>query len=165
MPPLTPNPVTDDRGAAIVELALVLPVFLSLVLGMFTGGIIFNRQIEVTHSAREGGRYGALLPVDEAFATGTWATTVQDVVVARSDEQLEAAEVCVALVEGTVPVAVSADHSTRSGDAPCFDDSSSGTSEPRVQVQATTSGTLETMFFTKEVAVTATVTARHEGLG
>jgi hypothetical protein len=131
---------------------------------MFTGGILANRQIEVTHAAREGGRYGALLPVEEPFSTGTWATNVRDVVTGRSDGQLEAAQVCVALVAGTVPTAVSSDHSTGVGDAPCFDDSSSGRSERRVQVQATTTGTLEAIFFTKEVAVTATVTARHEGL-
>lgn len=164
MPPNEPEATPSDRGAVVVEAALVLPVFLSLVLGMFTGGILANRQIEVTHAAREGGRYGSLLPVDEPFSSGTWATNVREVVVSRSDGQLEPTEVCVALVEGVTPVAVSDDHSTRTGDAACFDDSAAGKDHRRVQVRAQTSGTLEAIFFSRDVDLTATVTARHEGL-
>lgn len=164
MPSRQPTKTPSDRGAAVLEAALVLPVFMSLVLGMFTGGILANRQIEVTHAAREGGRYGSLLPVDEPFSSGTWATNVRDVVVSRSEGQLEPSQVCVALVTGVTPVAVSDNHSTRAGDAACFDDSDAGKSHRRVQVRAQTSATLEAIFFSRDVDVTATVTARHEGL-
>ena len=33
-----------ERGAALVEFALILPVFMMLVLGMFSGGIAYNHK-------------------------------------------------------------------------------------------------------------------------
>jgi Flp pilus assembly protein TadG len=153
-----------DRGAAIVEFALITPLFFALVLGMFTGGVLANKQMEVTHAAREGGRYGATIPVDETFSSGTWATHVRDVVVEQSDGQLSAGNVCVALVEGDTPVPVSGDHTTKTDGSACFDDSASEEIGLRVQVKAVTSGRLECVFFSRQIAVTATVTARHEGV-
>jgi hypothetical protein len=52
-----------DRGAALVELAFALPLVMMLILGMVSAGIAFNHQLALTHSAREGGRYAATLPV------------------------------------------------------------------------------------------------------
>lgn len=46
----------DQRGAAAVEFALVLPILLLLVFGIIEFGFIFNRWITVTHAAREGVR-------------------------------------------------------------------------------------------------------------
>jgi Flp pilus assembly protein TadG len=158
------NRPRGDRGAAIVEFALITPLFFALVLGMFTGGILANRQMEVTHAAREGARYGASLPVEETFSSGTWATSVRDVVVERSDGQLSAAKVCVALVDGDTPVPVSDDHTTKTDGSACFDDSASAESGLRVQVRAVTSGRLEVVFFSRDVEVSATVTALHEGI-
>ena len=151
-----------DRGAAIVEFAVILPLFMSLVLGMFTGGIVANRQLEVTHAAREGARYGAALPADEVFSSGTWASHVRDIVVDRSEGQLRAAQVCVALVDGADPEPVSAAHTTRSDGSACFDDDTE--SARRVQVSAATTGRLECIFFSRTLAITASVTARHESL-
>lgn len=47
---------SGQRGAAAVEVALLMPVFLLLVFGIIEFGIAFNRWISVTHSAREGVR-------------------------------------------------------------------------------------------------------------
>ena len=54
---------TDDAGAALVELAMVLPLIVMLILGMVSAGIAFNNQLALTHAAREGGRFAATLPV------------------------------------------------------------------------------------------------------
>jgi len=151
-----------DEGVAVIEFALILPLFMSLVLGMFTGGILTNRKLEVTHAAREGARYGSMVPVDETFVSGNWATNVRDVVVERSDGQLTADDVCVALVDGDTPVALSDDHTTRADGAPCFDDSADSPTGRRVQVDAVAAGTLEVIFFTKSIDLTAQVTARYE---
>ena len=156
--------LVQDRGVAVVEFALVLPVFLSLVLGMFTGGMVMNRQLDVTHAAREGARHGAMLPPDQTFASGTWATNVRDVVVRRSEGKLRAADVCVALVDGVTPVPVSSAHTTRSDGRACFDDTAEGLTSRRVQVDAATSGKLEAFFFSRQIPITARVTARHEPL-
>ena len=51
----------DERGAALVEFALILPVFMMMVLGTFTGGIAYNTKQSITSAAREGSRYGATL--------------------------------------------------------------------------------------------------------
>lgn len=49
-----------DRGAAAVEMALVLPVLLFLLMGMIDFGRMFNAQIQLSQAAREGVRLAAL---------------------------------------------------------------------------------------------------------
>jgi Flp pilus assembly protein TadG len=60
----------SERGAAAVEFALVMPLLLLLVFGIVEFGLIMNRQITVTHAAREGARYYSLPSVtpDQAKA-------------------------------------------------------------------------------------------------
>lgn len=60
--------VRHDRGAAAVELALVLPVLLLLVMGIVDFGIAYNRQISLSGGAREGARWLALHATDQAGA-------------------------------------------------------------------------------------------------
>ena len=43
-----------ERGAAMVELAIVLPVLLMLVFGIIEMGRLYNAQVTLTHAAREG---------------------------------------------------------------------------------------------------------------
>jgi len=45
-----------DRGAAAVEMALVLPVLLLVVFGIIDFGRVLNAQVKVTEAAREGAR-------------------------------------------------------------------------------------------------------------
>jgi len=52
--------VTSERGAAAVEMALVLPVLLLVVFGMMDFGRMLNAQITVNEAAREGARWAAL---------------------------------------------------------------------------------------------------------
>jgi hypothetical protein len=52
--------VTDARGAALVELALVLPLLLLLLLGMLDLGKAFNEWIDETHLANQGARLAAV---------------------------------------------------------------------------------------------------------
>jgi Flp pilus assembly protein TadG len=49
-----------ERGQAIVELALTLPLLLLVVLGVFDFGLMFERFEVVTNAAREGARMGVL---------------------------------------------------------------------------------------------------------
>ncbi len=50
----------DDRGAAAVEMAIVLPLLLLLVFGIIDFGRMLNTQITVSAAAREGARWAAL---------------------------------------------------------------------------------------------------------
>jgi hypothetical protein len=50
----------DERGAVLIEFALVLPVLLLLLVGMFDLGFAFQRYQAVTNAAREGARMAVL---------------------------------------------------------------------------------------------------------
>ena len=70
-----------DRGAAAVELALLLPVLLLLVFGIIDLGRALNAQITLTQAAREGARLAALSQANvvsrtQAAATGLSGVTV-----------------------------------------------------------------------------------------
>jgi len=103
----------DERGASIVEFALVLPVFLSLVLGAFTGAAAYSRKQNLISAAREGARFGATLavsPVNSTCTTGStdmdkWLNCVKAAVVQAASGDLGAGGstryVCVAYVNNT----------------------------------------------------------------
>ena len=50
----------DDRGAAVVEFAIVLPLLVLLVFGIVQFSIAYNRQQGLHAAAREGARLAAL---------------------------------------------------------------------------------------------------------
>lgn len=59
--PRRPAPASaPDRGAAAVEMALVLPLLLLLVFGVIDFGRMFNAQLTLTEAAREGARAAAV---------------------------------------------------------------------------------------------------------
>lgn len=47
---------SEQRGAAAVEFAVVLPLLMTMLFGIIEMGFVFNRWITVTHAAREGVR-------------------------------------------------------------------------------------------------------------
>jgi Flp pilus assembly protein TadG len=52
--------VRDERGLALTEFALVLPVLMVLFLGMLDLGKAFNYWIDTTHLANKGARWAAV---------------------------------------------------------------------------------------------------------
>jgi hypothetical protein len=50
----------DERGVALVEFALVLPLLLLLLFGMLDFGRAFNYWIDSTHLANEGARWAVV---------------------------------------------------------------------------------------------------------
>ncbi|TFD19264.1 TadE/TadG family type IV pilus assembly protein [Cryobacterium sp. TMS1-13-1] len=52
--------IAGERGAVAVEFALLLPVLVLLVFGIFEFGRVYNAQISITNAAREGARYMAI---------------------------------------------------------------------------------------------------------
>lgn len=50
----------EEKGQALVESALVLPIILLLLLGMLELGRISNAYLVVIHAARHGARYAAV---------------------------------------------------------------------------------------------------------
>lgn len=76
--------IRDDRGAAAVEMALVLPILLLLVFGIIDFGRMLNTQIQLTEAAREGARAAAIqntTDAAEARVTAVLGATPVDVYV------------------------------------------------------------------------------------
>jgi Flp pilus assembly protein TadG len=59
-----------EKGAVAVEFALVLPIFLMLVLGIFEFGRAFNIQVSLSEAARGSARYAAVHSSDAGFSEG-----------------------------------------------------------------------------------------------
>lgn len=52
--------VKNKNGQAMVEMALITPILVLLLFSIIEFGWIFGAQLLVTHSSREGARYGAV---------------------------------------------------------------------------------------------------------
>ena len=64
-----------DRGAAAVEMALVMPLLILMVMGIIDFGRIFNGEIQLSQAAREGARIAALGTPDYDVTAVTARTT------------------------------------------------------------------------------------------
>jgi hypothetical protein len=56
------SPQPEQRGQALVEFALILPVFFLIVAGMFDFGLGIYSDLTLVNAAREGARLGAIDP-------------------------------------------------------------------------------------------------------
>lgn len=169
-----------DDGAALVEFALVFPLLFALILGMVSAGLAWNQKLQLTHGAREGARFGAIVIPDQSFSNGaTWGRNVLDTLIDRvgSDLRVAGATACVSLVRNSPGVVYSADHVARAtrtptgwsystGGAPCIAGQTYPTSnaDPGVRVQVTLSrpGEFEALFFTRPLTLTSSATAKSE---
>ena len=73
----------EERGATLVEFALIMPLLLILVLGVVEFGYLFAQFNEVRHAAREGARYAAVS--NPADYNGDSSADSSDVVAATCD--------------------------------------------------------------------------------
>jgi len=156
----------DQSGAALVEFALLLPVFMALILGMFSGGVAYNQKLDVTHATREGARYGATVAVTNQFANGqSWASNVRDLIIDRASGDLSGTgtAVCVALVSGTgaSTAAIDSTHTTAGGTTPCYSDNSADAGR-RVQVSASRPSKVEALLFSSGITLNAKAESRYE---
>ncbi|HEX3032057.1 MAG TPA: TadE family protein [Bacillota bacterium] len=59
----------QERGQAMVEMALIAPILMLLLFGTIEFGRIFNSYLEVTNAAREGARAGVVGATDSSIVT------------------------------------------------------------------------------------------------
>ena len=59
----------NQRGQAVTEFAVILPVLLLVLLGIYQFGVVFNNYIQVTAAAREGARKAAVSRASGSCAT------------------------------------------------------------------------------------------------
>lgn len=182
-----------ETGAALIEFALIFPVFMSIVLGMFSGGASYNRKISMTNAAAEASRYGATLAPGPLPFTApdhgldTWLRKVADAVIQNADGDLDVGidrrTICVAYVhpDNSVPLTVDSrddkGHSLKltsngSTDTPspaegptakCFDDGLLD-SDRRVQIEVSRPSPLNALFFSYDVTLTSRSVTRFEAL-
>lgn len=109
----------DQRGSTLVEFAFIFPIFMMVVLGMFSGGQSYNRKISMTNAVAEASRYGATLApgplvaappaacfvvpaVSAGCGVDEWLSMVAAAVAQNGDGDLDATidgrEICVAYV-------------------------------------------------------------------
>ena len=70
--------VRDERGAALVEFAMISVVLMILIFGIIDFGRALYTKNSLTNAAREGGRYAAVLLAPEANTSA-----IQDTVIAH----------------------------------------------------------------------------------
>lgn len=72
----------DERGAAVVEFALILPVLVLFVFGIVEFGRAYSARIQLTGAVREGARAGALgLDAVAATKAGAPGLTASEIAV------------------------------------------------------------------------------------
>ena len=64
----------DECGAALVEFAIIFPVLIILLFGMIDFGRAFFTRNNLVAAAREGARYGAVLP---NACAGAWPDSIR----------------------------------------------------------------------------------------
>lgn len=101
----------DDKGATLVEFAIIAPLLFMLLFGIFEFGFIFGQHLDVRHGAREGARLAVVNfnPDDQDGAAQT--ATLVEAICDRMD-MAEGAEITLSLEgddEDYVNVQVSAE--------------------------------------------------------
>lgn len=161
----------SQRGAVVVEFALVAPLLIAFLLGIVTGGLAYNRSISLNNAARETARYGATRPVGSDL--NAWLNTVADVAVAAAGGDLNSTvsgqRVCVAYVypkgssvqDMTIRLIEQGGVRTKTTGQTCFTDARPD-DERRVQVEVQRRSTFEAMFFSRDLVLDAHSLARFE---
>ena len=161
----------DDRGAAIVEFALISGILIMLLLGTISAGLTISHNISLNNGAREAARFGATLPVDSDISS--WLGNVADVAEQATNGDLGDAtpgqSICVAYVypngadahDQTVSITeTSGVRSTNVGTS-CFADGRPAT-ERRVQISLQRQSDIETGIFSHELTLNATAIVRFD---
>ncbi len=58
--------IKKEDGASAIEFALILPILVLMLLGIFQFGLAYNNYLAITHAAREGARMAAVGQFDQA---------------------------------------------------------------------------------------------------
>jgi Flp pilus assembly protein TadG len=93
----------SDRGAAMVEFALILPILLMLVIGIIEFGRAYNTTVSMQAAAREGAREAAL------GNDGIVDATVRDAAPSVDIDTVTLTQACVDGEDGQAVVTVTED--------------------------------------------------------
>lgn len=139
-----------DRGAALIEAALVLPFLLLLTFGIWTTARAWNIHNTLEHATREAARYGATI---EPWDPGTSPGEVRAV----ADADMSAASIDTSTVNG-ICIELLGDTETSCDGSHTND---TGTDQVFVRLQYP-NYKLEFLFFSFDIDMEATAISRHE---
>src|SRR5260370_25279870 len=70
----------DDRAAATVELALILPILLMVMYGIAEFGIFFTQAVAITNASHNGARYASVHPTAWSSSASPGPNTIEGTV-------------------------------------------------------------------------------------
>lgn len=142
--------VDRDRGAALVEAALVIPLLLLLTFGIWTTARAWNINNTMEHAAREAARYGATV---DPWDLNTSPAEVRSV----ADADMASAAIDTSAIQ-TVCIELIAD-----GDDSCdgTHTNSTGTDQIFVRIEYP-NYQLQFLFFSMSIDMEGTAISRHE---
>jgi Flp pilus assembly protein TadG len=79
-------PIRDDRGAAVIEMAIILPVLVLFLWGIFQVGVAFQASAGMQHALGEGARLATIC--QNPTAAGVCSTATDAEIEARVNEKL-----------------------------------------------------------------------------
>lgn len=153
----SPQPDADgEQGAALVEMALVVPLLVLMIVGIWATARAWNVNSTLDHSVREAARFGATIdPWADGTTTDTCAatpSTSQEVLRCVADEILEASAIDPTLVSTTC---------IELGTDPCSVGSASGADKVAVSLSYP-NYVIDFVFFSMTVDLSATAVSRYE---
>ncbi len=163
----------SERGAALVEMAVVSSLLMVILLGIITFGLTHHQNISIEGAAREAARFGATYPVDDAGSLAQWLRDVAQVAENATTGALGPGNagrvVCIAQGSGSDPTAFSRIHVTGSepiGSAVdeigwCFENTAP-VDDTVVQVHLEMEGWIEGIVFSMKPTLTGEATNRFE---
>jgi hypothetical protein len=166
-----------ERGASLVEFALVLPLILMILLGLVSVGVAYNQKLALTHSARETARYGATLSVVAIGDLDAWL----DLLAQRAFDGADLPDgtpgryLCVAYVFPNGDAGSTTDRtrnriedqsgtiSRNNAACPSFNDGRPA-DERRVQIQIERTGELNVLIFRTDLDLSSQAVTRFEAI-
>ena len=165
-----------DRGAVLVEFALVLPIVVMLLFGLVSAGMAWNQNLAMASGARAGGRYAATLRTAQ-----TGFTSIDDYLDAVAQRVVDSSEgalattvagrvICVAYVHDSAGSSNNFDKTrsrTETGttvtrdDTKCYPDNQ-GTTETHIQISVERTTTIQTGVWSQTVTLQQKVVFRYE---
>lgn len=159
----------SERGASLVEFALIFPVLALILLGVVSGGLALSRQNSVENAVREGTRFGAVNPISTPENAANIQVYLDQVLTQAANgatgdlsNGTDGRFLCAAFYDGSTAYSRSetSDPSTRvTGAAMCFAD---GRTDRRVQVVARRSSPIELLFSDIPVTIDSRSVTRYE---
>lgn len=80
--------IRNNRGQSIVELAMILPIIIILLFGIFEFGRVFNAHMVIANASRQGARVGSVgatvTEVESTVRTNASSLTLSDLTIVVS---------------------------------------------------------------------------------